>query len=153
VQVLRYAARAIELAEHAGWRREDEFLQRLEPARSNLPAGVTGAALYRSAACRAAAMPARVAASAALLARLGESPDVPGFEVTLAESEATVRERTTGAVASVPLEMMVAPDGSPSCRAGGWSFGLDALFGVQRERLADALARRAATTALDGLAR
>src|SRR5262245_24839938 len=153
VQVLRYAARAIELAERLGWRREDEFVGRLEPARSNLPGDETGAHLYRRAARGAAATPARVAASGALLARLGAAPDVPGFEVAMAGGEATVRERATDAVVPVAIEVVVAADGTPSCRAAGELFGLGALFGVQRERVADALARRAADDALAGLAR
>src|SRR5262249_61130048 len=78
VQVLRYAARAIELAASFGWRREDEFVGRLEPARSNLPGRENGAQLYRRAARGAAATPPRRAASAALLPPPREVPGGPG---------------------------------------------------------------------------
>src|SRR5262249_56303936 len=85
--------------------------------------------------------------------QLGEVPEVPGFEVTLAGSEATVRERATDAIVPVAIEVVAGADGTASCRAAGELFGLGALFGVQRERVADALARRAADDALAGLAR
>jgi hypothetical protein len=48
VQVLRYAARAIELAGAAGARLEAGFLLRLERARSNDPAKGTAADIYRA---------------------------------------------------------------------------------------------------------
>src|SRR3989442_9865360 len=76
--VLRPAARAIDLGEALGARLEDGFLARLEPARANGD-GETGVALYRRAARGAAATPARVAGTAALLALHGEAPEVPGY--------------------------------------------------------------------------
>jgi alpha-amylase/alpha-mannosidase (GH57 family) len=153
VQVLRYAARAVELAEQFGWRREPELIARVEPARSNLPGGETGATLYRRTARGAAATPTRVAATAALLAAVGEPPDVPGFELSRANGETSVRERATGSTVTVSVETRTDADGTPSCIVAGETYGLDALFGVQRERVADGLARRIAADALDALGR
>jgi alpha-amylase/alpha-mannosidase (GH57 family) len=49
VQVLQYAARAIQLAEQmTGNSLEEEFIRRLEPARSNVPEHGDGAAIYRN---------------------------------------------------------------------------------------------------------
>jgi alpha-amylase/alpha-mannosidase (GH57 family) len=45
--ILRHAARALELAADLGTRLEDGFVDRLRPARSNLPAAETGDVLYR----------------------------------------------------------------------------------------------------------
>src|SRR5581483_12092686 len=78
VQVLRYAARTIELALALGRRLEDGFVSRLEPARSNLAGQGTGADVYRRLA-RSGATPGRVAASAAMLVVLGEPGPVPGY--------------------------------------------------------------------------
>src|SRR5262249_59480759 len=49
VQVIKYAARAIQLAERFGPRLEDEFIGRLAAAKSNLPRWRDGAAVYRPA--------------------------------------------------------------------------------------------------------
>jgi alpha-amylase/alpha-mannosidase (GH57 family) len=47
VQILTYAARALQLAAEFGTNLEPEFLRRLQPARSNLPAYSDGRHLYR----------------------------------------------------------------------------------------------------------
>jgi hypothetical protein len=158
VQVLRYAARAIELAETLGARPEDGFVARLEPARSNLPARETGAALYRRAARGQAATPARVAATAAVLALVDQAPGLPGWTVRLPAAaggriagDAEVREELFGSPVVVPLAAERAAGGVPRCRVGEASFGLGDLFGVQRERLLDALAGKAAVSALVAL--
>jgi alpha-amylase/alpha-mannosidase (GH57 family) len=159
VQILRYAARAIELAEALGARPEDRFLERLAPARSNLPSRETGVALYRRAARGQAATPPRVAATAAMLALLDQPPDVPGYTVRISaaptagrlDAEGEVHEQATGATATVPIAAERRSDGTPSCRAGETSFTLADLFGVQRERLLDTLGRKAAVTALRAL--
>ena len=156
ILVLRHAARALELAAALGARPEDGFVARLEAARSNLPARETGADLYRRAARGAAATPARVAASGALLALLGEEPSLPGYELTLSSAprdgrlEASVRvvELATGAATTVPVVPASAPGALPACEAGGRSFTIPDLFGIQQEALMAMLARKAA-----GLAR
>jgi alpha-amylase/alpha-mannosidase (GH57 family) len=151
VQILRYAARAIELAETFGARLEDEFADRLAPARSNHPGHETGAALYRRAARGQAATPARVAASAAMLAVVGRQPDVPGYDVTLSavprdgrvDAEARVLEHATGAATTVRVQAETAPFG-PTAQVDETSFGVADLFGVQREALLAALASETA---------
>jgi hypothetical protein len=161
VQVLRYAARAIELAETLGERLEDGFVQRLEPARSNLPARETGADVYRRAARGAAATPARVAATAAMLALLGEPAEVPGYAVRLPappaagslETRVVVREEQTGTESVQSVAARLDPAGAPVCRVEDGSFTLADLFGVQRERLLAKLGREAAATALETLRR
>jgi hypothetical protein len=151
VQILRYAARAIELAETFGARVEDEFVDRLAPARSNHPGHETGAALYRRAARGQAATPARVAASAAMTAVLGREPSVPGFDVALSagardgrlEAKARVVEHATGAATAVQVEAESTSSG-PVAGVGGARFTAADLFGVQRETLLAALAGEAA---------
>jgi alpha-amylase/alpha-mannosidase (GH57 family) len=49
VQVIKYAARAIQLAQRFGARLEDEFIGRLAAAKSNLPRWRDGATVYRRA--------------------------------------------------------------------------------------------------------
>jgi alpha-amylase/alpha-mannosidase (GH57 family) len=152
VQVLRYAARAMELAAAFGRRLEDDFVARLEPARSNLPARESGADVYRRAARGAAATPARVAATGALLAIAGHPADVPGYDLRLPVREAdgrlagdaAVAEVATGAAERVHVEAEAAGGVVPVCRAGDRTFTLADLFGVQRERLLDGLAGEAA---------
>src|SRR5206468_915181 len=85
--VLRDPAGAIELGAALGARLEDGFLARLEPARANRD-HETGVALYRRAARGAAATPARVAATAALLALHGEAAEVPGYTLRFSAGSA-----------------------------------------------------------------
>jgi hypothetical protein len=154
VQVLRHAARALELAAALGRRLEDEFMARLEPARSDLPPYEDGAALYRWAARGEAATPARVGATTALLAVLGCEAEVPGFEVRLSAApvagrlvaDAKVKEAITGALSRVSVEATRGAAAEPTCRTDAGSFGLDDLFAVQRERVAASLARTVAGT-------
>jgi hypothetical protein len=152
--VLRYAARAIELAETFGARLEHEFLAQLAPARSNLPDGLSGVPLYERHARGQAATPERVAATATLVTILGHAEDPPGYEVRLAHpvspgrstTDATVVERSTGAATTVPVATHLpeqADAGSPACRAGEAVFTLADLFAIQRERLLHALGRDA----------
>jgi alpha-amylase/alpha-mannosidase (GH57 family) len=148
VLVLRHAARAIELAEALGARLEDGFLARLEPARANRD-GETGVALYRRAARGAAATPARVAATEALLVLHGEPPEVPGYALRFSAAptrgrlvaDAEVREEATGATARVHVAAERAPGAPARCRAGEQEFTLADAFGVQHERLLAALVR------------
>jgi len=154
VQVMRYAARTIELAEALGRRLEDGFVDRLAPARSNVN-GEGGADLYRRAARGRAATPARVAASGALLAVLGQPPRVPGYELGFSaapaggelEAEVRVAELATGALSALRVVAVRAADGTPSCQVGDSRFTLASLFGVQREHLVEAVAREGASVA------
>ena len=154
VQVMRYAARTIELAEALGRRLEDGFADRLAPARSNVN-GESGADLYRRAARGRAATPARVAASGALLAVLGQPPRVPGYELGFSaapaggelEAEVRVAELATGALSALRVVAVRAADGTPSCQVGDSRFTLASLFGVQREHLVEAVAREGASVA------
>ena len=154
VQVMRYAARTIELAEALGRRLEDGFVDRLAPARSNAN-GEGGADLYRRAARGRAATPARVAASGALLAVLGQPPRVPGYELGFSaapaggelEAEVRVAELATGALSALRVVAVRAADGTPSCQVGDSRFTLASLFGVQREHLVEAVAREGASVA------
>jgi hypothetical protein len=160
VQVLRYAARAVELAEELGRDVEGGFQERLEPARSNV-SKETGADLYRRAARGAAATPARIAASAVNLTLLGERADVPGHVVRLSAARedgrlagrVDVRQDSTGAESGVPVSARLDGDGVPACRAGEGTFTLADLFGVQRERLLATLGHEAAATALETVGR
>src|SRR5438094_853261 len=154
VQVMRYAARTIELAEALGRRLEDGFVDRLAPARSNAN-GEGGADLYRRAARGRAATPARVAASGALLAVLGQPPPGPGYELGFSaapaggelEAEVRVAELATGALSALRVVAVRAADGTPSCEVGDSRFTLASLFGVQREHLAEAVGWEGASAA------
>ncbi len=65
VQNLKYAARAMQLAEGASGRRlEEEFLMRLEPVRSNLPMYADGRALWEQLVRPALVTPEQVTAQA-----------------------------------------------------------------------------------------
>jgi alpha-amylase/alpha-mannosidase (GH57 family) len=71
IQILRYAARAIDLAGDASTRLEEGFLVRLSEAVSNDPSAGTGADLYRRLARPTVPMSAAVAAGLAVRAALG----------------------------------------------------------------------------------
>ena len=147
VLVLRYAARAIELAATFDARLEDGFLARLAPARSNLSDGLSGVALYEREARGQAATPQRVAATTTLVTMLGHPEDPPGYDVRLtspgATTGVTVLERSTGAETTVPVTSQEAAAGGPACRVGEMVFTLADLFAIQRERLLHALGRDA----------
>jgi len=152
VQILRYAARAVELAATFDARLEDGLCDRLAPARSDLSGAETGADVYRRAARGAAATPARVAASGAILALLGEPVSVPGYDVEMPPSsdgariagQARIGEQSTGAVENVTLDASRATDGTIEAHASGARFGIEDLFGVQREHLVVRFGREAA---------
>ncbi len=156
VQVLRYAARAVELAGAFGARLEDDLCARLEPAHSNLPGRESGADLYRRAARGQGASPARVAATAAILRLLEREAPLPGYDVRFDATatdgvvgEVEVRERSTGAAAVVRVVAERDPAGLPVARVGEAPFRVGDLFGVQKERLLDWLGREAAATVED----
>src|SRR5207244_9783546 len=142
------AVAPMRLGEAAGARLEDGSPARLEPARANRD-GETGVALYRRAARGAAATPARVAATAALLTLHGEAPEVPGYTLRFSAgpmdgrlvADAEVREEVTGATARVHVAAERAPGAPARCRAAEQDFTLADAFGVQHERLLGALVR------------
>ncbi len=160
VQIMRHAARAIELAGTLGRRLEDGFVSRVEPARSNRPEEGNGADVWRRHVRASAATPARVAATSALLALLRQDTRLPGYEVTLSSepagdelvTEVRVVERSTDASTTVAVSARRAGDAPPSCDVGAERFTLDDLFGVQRERLLAAVAREASRNAREGRA-
>jgi alpha-amylase/alpha-mannosidase (GH57 family) len=160
IQVLRHAARAVELAGMLGRRLEDGFVARLEPARSNRAAEGNGADVWRRHVRRHAATPARVAGTSALLAMLRQDTRLPGYEVAFSseptgnvfEAEVRVVERATEAATTLDVKVERVGGGAPWCEAGGERFTLDDLFGVQRERLLAAVTRETSQGARDGRA-
>jgi len=108
VQVLRYAARALELTGSREGELEEGFLQRLDKAISNETPPRTGRTIFREEAKPAVPPHLRVAGGVALWEAVansggggtfgpGEKPGVPGFEVTkVAPTLFTVTHRRTG---------------------------------------------------------
>jgi hypothetical protein len=152
ILVMRLAARAIELGEALGGRLEQGFLERLEKARSNVPAEGSGADVYRAHVRPARATAPRVAATGAMLALLGHSPWVAGYDLHLPADlaadgrprDVTIVENATGSAARVELAAASDAGGPPRCRADGAAFTLKDLFPIQREELLDAVGRQAA---------
>jgi alpha-amylase/alpha-mannosidase (GH57 family) len=144
--VIRQAGRAIDLARALGVRLENEFMDRLAGARSNVPASGTGADVYGRAVLARPVHPDRIAATAVVLDRLGEDVSLPGYRVTLGGREENVTvalvEETTGARTDVAVH--ASPAGAvPSCEAGGRRYDVTDLFLVQRERLVGRVAGEA----------
>lgn len=160
VQIMRHAARAIELAGTLGRRLEDGFVSRLEPARSNRAEEGSGADVWRRHVRGSAATPARVAATSAMLALLRQDTRLPGYEVAIGSepdrdglaAEVRVVERATEASTTVAVSAKRAGDAAPWCDVGDERFTLADLFGVQRERLLAAVARDASQGAREGRA-
>lgn len=159
VLVLRHAARAIELAAALGQRLEDDFVQRLEPARSNVPEEGSGADVWRRHVRPVRVDPPRVATTGALLAVLGEVAEVPGHAVDLpadfaadgAARPVRVVELATGAATTVDVvATRVAPEAAPVCRAGDLAVGVGDLLPTQRERVLGHLGRATAEAARAG---
>jgi hypothetical protein len=109
VQVLRYAARAIDLAGAGGPALEHALLERLAGAASNVATAGTARDVYRVRVAPLRTAPARVAAGAAVAQTLGIAvgdavPD--GYEVDDAENGAVVvRHRRTGHAVRVPVHV------------------------------------------------
>jgi len=96
LQVMRYAARAIELAGDAGPALEARLLDTLALAKSNDPESGTGRDVYLRKAKPAVDPYARVAAAHAIARALGVTLASPGGEVRVGEERIVVRERRTG---------------------------------------------------------
>ncbi len=144
--IVRQAGRALDLARALGARLEDEFLARLEPARSNVPADGTAADVYRRTVIGRPVVPARIAATAVLLDRLDAEVTLPGYTLTVGSGDEAVVvgivEEGTGARSEVRVR--AAPRGAvPSCEVEGRRYGVADLFLVQRARLMRTVARDA----------
>ena len=116
LQVMRYAARAIELAGTDAARLEAGLLERLALAVSGTSEAPTGRDLYQAHVRPRLAVAARVGAGAAAAARLAPGIDVQSgaaYEVRLEErdsgAQVTVRHRRTGREDTVHLDW-VEPD-------------------------------------------
>jgi alpha-amylase/alpha-mannosidase (GH57 family) len=108
VQVLRYAARAIQLAGPAAAPLEAALRERLAAARSNDAAAGTGRDLYDARARPVVPVAARVAAGVAAAAALGGTADalVPeAFAVRAEEDALVVQHRHTGEAARVSVSI------------------------------------------------
>jgi len=109
IQVLRYAARAIELAGPEGPALEATLMARLAGAVSNSPAVGTARDLYRTRVVPLRTAPARVAAGALAARTLGipVTQAVPdGYEVEdPGDGVVTVRHRRTGQAVRVPVQV------------------------------------------------
>jgi hypothetical protein len=144
--ILRQAGRALDLAARLGVRREDEFLDRVAVARSNVPREGTGADVYRRNVHERPVTAARIAAAAVLLDRIGEDPQLPGYRVTMGGGDqaipvVVVEERTA---ARFDVVVDAAPHGAqPSCAVDGRRYGVPDLFRVQRGRVLASVAREA----------
>ncbi len=136
--VLRQAGRALDLARRLGAHREEEFLDRLAAARSNVESEGSGADVYGRVVLGRRVTPERIAATAVVLDRLGERPALPGYAVTLrpgAEGvDVEVDEERTGGRDVVRVRPP-APGEPFRCEVGGVRYGVTELFLVQRERL------------------
>ncbi|HKR62648.1 MAG TPA: DUF3536 domain-containing protein [Thermoanaerobaculia bacterium] len=111
VQVLHYAARAIQLAERAGATSlESEFIARLEPARSNVPGKGTGAQIYEREVIPARLDLARVAAHYAVLSLFDVFDDdtrVYCYEVVRQDLEIRKGGRARLAVGSIHVRSTI----------------------------------------------
>jgi hypothetical protein len=142
--VMRQAARAIELAGALGGPPlEDEFVDRLRPARSNVAEEGTAADVYGRVVRGRPVVPARIAATAVMLDRLGEAATLPGYAIVLGERAddvvVTIEEERTGARDEVRVRAQ--PHGaSPGCEVNGRRYGIGDLFLVQRARLLEKVA-------------
>jgi len=122
VQVIKYAARALQLAEHFGEALEEEFIHRLAAAKSNLRQWGDGAGVYRRAVRRSVVTLPRVMAHYAissLFEAYGEQERVFSYTVrradvrressgghTLAAGLATVASRITGETADAAYAVL-----------------------------------------------
>ncbi len=75
-QVLRYAARAVQLATEAGFAPPEDFLDALATAHSNLPGRVSGADYFRDRVLAEAITPRRLAVAGAIERLVGVEPGV-----------------------------------------------------------------------------
>jgi hypothetical protein len=123
IEVLRYAARAIELAGPDGPRLEERFLTRLAEARSNDPAIGTGRDVYLTMAKPRIAQVARLAGSVAAARATAPDDDswrstTKAIEVAASANEVVVRQRRTGDRAVFAVEVTGVPFANANNGAG-----------------------------------
>ena len=110
VQVLNYAARVIQLAERFGVKLDDEFAERLAPARSNVPESGTGRDLYDRESRNTRLDLTRVAAHyavASLFDTFDDDARIYCYEVVRRDFEAHKAGRSRLAVASITVRSTV----------------------------------------------
>jgi hypothetical protein len=123
IEVLRYAARAIELAGPEGPRLEEAFLARLATAQSNDPGIGTGRDVYLAMAKPQIDQVARLAGSVA--AARAASPDgdawratANALEVAASPGEVTVHQHRTGERTTFAVDVTGVPSGGVDTGAG-----------------------------------
>jgi hypothetical protein len=129
IEVLRYAARAIELAGPDGPRLEKRFLERLGEARSNEPGVGTGRDVYLTVAKPSLGQFARVAGSvAAACALAADDPQAlatsPALAVEATNARVVVRQLRTGVLDTFEVRVVGLPNGdSPGDAAASYPGG------------------------------
>jgi hypothetical protein len=149
LQVLRYAARAIDLAGPVGPDLEERLLGHLARARSNDPRVGTARDLYEAHVRPLRAAPARIAAGLAAAGALGVAGPaaVPaGYTVTAEDELLVVRHRRTGEEVRLRARVERVRPGSLRVFVGGAGeepqpLPLDALPEAARAAVTDQLAR------------
>ncbi|HTR22328.1 MAG TPA: DUF3536 domain-containing protein [Gemmatimonadales bacterium] len=128
VQILRYAARAIELAGVDAPRLEAGLTERLAQGQSNDPEAGDGRSVYRNLVLPSVAAPLRAAAGIAAAARFAPRSDAPAggsYEATQAGDRLTLTHRRTGRETQLTVSLerdggsrlaakVTTRDGSPS---------------------------------------
>ncbi len=167
VQVLRYAARAVQLAERLfGRGLEGEFLKRLQKAKSNLPELGSARRLYETQAEPASMTLADICAHHAILSLFEDAPSPPAAcydlereehlrlesgKARLALGRLRVRSRVTGESASFGFGALHL--GDHNAAAGVRSFQDERSFLAARERLRTAFERADLAASLSVLQR
>jgi alpha-amylase/alpha-mannosidase (GH57 family) len=110
VQVLTYAARALQLASELGSNLEPEFLRRLQPLHSNLPSGSDGRQLYRQLVRPLVTDRARMMAHYAITS-LFDAPagDAPAYASRVVSSERAVEDAGASRFAVGRARLIFAP--------------------------------------------
>jgi hypothetical protein len=128
IEVLRYAARAIELAGPAGARLEEAFLARLADARSNDPALGTGRDIYLAMAKPKIGQLARLAASVAAAQAIAATDPRSrqtgrALDVETPDGKVLVRQHRTGERETFDVTVTGLPsaDGAAANGNGQWS--------------------------------
>ncbi len=140
VQVIRYAARAIQLAETFGARLEDEFIRRLAAAKSNLPRWGSGAEVYRRAVRPSSVTLARVVAHYAI-SGLFEPDDADARLASYTIRRLVVRAEESGghrlAAGLVAVASRVTGEARPAAFAALHLGGTDVQCGVRMDASPD----------------
>jgi hypothetical protein len=131
IEVLRYAARAIELAGPDGARLEEAFVRRLAAAKSNDPAIGTGRDVYLTMGKPKIGQLARLAGSvAAARSVAGDDPRTKAvgraLDVRAFDESITIHQHRTGEQATYSVTVSGLPNGNGTSSSGGgsWSAAL-----------------------------